>query len=131
MCFKKPKAPKKTEEQIAQEKELEELRKIRQAQLNKEISEIKDDRVEAEIARVTGFMGQRSLIKGGKGGAGFLGKYTRKSKRRSGGTGSRSRDSVTPNRAVSPATGSLFTYNFSPDTYSGGGASYVPNVNIV
>lgn len=130
MCFKKPKPPEKTEEQIQSEKELEELRKIRQAQLNKEISEQKDDRVEQEIARVAGMQGQRSLIKGGKGGAGFLGKYTRRAKPRGTGSGSRSRDSATPNRAVNPNTGSLFNYTFSPDVFSGG-AGYIRDVNLV
>ncbi len=80
MCFKKPKAPKKTEADLKAEKELEEMRKIRQAQLNKEISESKERRVEAAIARAQGFAGNRSLLMGGKGGSGFAGPNTRQRK---------------------------------------------------
>lgn len=77
MCFKKPKPPEKTAEDIAAEKELEEMRKIRQAQLNEELSESKQARIEEAIARSQGLMGNRSLLRGGRGGSGFLGRNTR------------------------------------------------------
>lgn len=77
MCFKKPKPPEKTPEDIKAEKELEEMRKIRAAQLANELKDSKENRTEDAIARAMGFMGNRSLIKGGKGGAGFLGAYSR------------------------------------------------------
>lgn len=79
MCFKKPKRPEKTPEDIAAEKELEAMRKLRKAQLQEEMADAKESRTEDAVARAMGFMGNRSLIKGGKGGAGFIGKYTRTS----------------------------------------------------
>jgi hypothetical protein len=78
MCFKKPKAPEKSEEEKRAEEELAALRKQRQDQLNLEVGRLKDDETEAEIARQSGFRGNRSLIQGAKGGAGFMGKGSRK-----------------------------------------------------
>lgn len=80
MCFKKPKPPQKTAEDIKAEKELEEMRKIRQAQLNEELRLSKERRTEDAIARAQGFFGNRSLLQGGKGGSGFLGANTRQRK---------------------------------------------------
>ena len=77
MCFKKPKAPEKSPEDVAAEEELEELQKIRTAQLAREVSDQKESRTEDAIARAQGFMGNRSLLSGSRGGSGFLGRNTR------------------------------------------------------
>lgn len=76
MCFKKPKAPPKSQEDIELEKELKEQRELRKVQLAKELSEQKDERVEDLIARNAGLFGSRSLIAGPKGGAGFMGAHS-------------------------------------------------------
>jgi len=99
MCFKKPKAPEASAEDLAAEEELKEMRKIRQAQLNAEISDSKQQRLEDAIALAQGGVGKRSLLKGGRGGSGFLGQNTR---------------SATPIRGRSPS---------APPIMGGGGGS--------
>jgi hypothetical protein len=82
MCFKKPKLPPKTQEDIEREKELEEARLARRAQLERELAAEKEAQTEAALARALGFVGNRSLISGPKGGAGFLGAGARGQKGR-------------------------------------------------
>lgn len=73
MCFKKPKLPPKTPEDIATEKELEEARLARQVQVARDLATEKEFSTESALARALGFVGNRSLIAGPKGGAGYLG----------------------------------------------------------
>lgn len=73
MCFKKPKLPPKTAEDIAREKELEEARIARKLQLERDLATEKEASTEAALARALGFVGNRSLITGPKGGAGYIG----------------------------------------------------------
>lgn len=76
MCFKKPKPPPKSQEDIELEKELKEQRELRKVQLAKGLREEKDARVEDLIARSVGLFGARSLITGPKGGAGYMGAHS-------------------------------------------------------
>jgi len=132
MCFSKPKAPEKTEEDKKAEEELAALRKQRQEQLNAEISEAKDRRTEEAINRANGFFGNRSLIKGAKGGAGFLGKEARERK-----AVSTSRYKNAPLLPNAPAIagfggsgGSLFNYvSIAPGGGAGGGV--LANTSVV
>ena len=125
MCFKKPKAPEPSPEDVAAEEELKEMRKVRQAQLNAEITESKKQRLEDAIALAQGGIGKRSLLKGGRGGSGFLGNNTR---------------SATPIRSVQPSAPpimggggrsggggapSLFGYTSRPAGNGGGGRGTV------
>lgn len=119
MCFKKPKPGKKSAEDIKAEKELEEMRKIRQQQLNEELRLAKERRTDEAIARAAGFMGNRSLIKGGKGGSGFLGSNVRNPKpliKRQSGPGT---NPSAPPISIDPSLLSLYGY-----TGGDGGGSY-------
>lgn len=73
MCFRKPKLPPKTQEDIEREKELEEARLARRAQVERDLASEKERSTEAALARALGFVGNRSLITGPKGGAGYMG----------------------------------------------------------
>lgn len=73
MCMKSARLPEKTEEDKQIERELEEARLVRQRQLRGELKSEKDEMTEAALARALGFVGNRSLIFGPKGGAGFMG----------------------------------------------------------
>lgn len=75
MCFKKPKAPPKSSEDIALEKELEAQRKLRKQELAAELQDEKKERTEFDVMRSLGLFGFRSLIAGPRGGAGFLSAY--------------------------------------------------------
>jgi hypothetical protein len=72
MCFKKPKMPEPTAEEIAAEKELKQQREALKAQLAAEKAEAKERRTREAISRATGTYGFRSLISGRKGGQGFM-----------------------------------------------------------
>lgn len=72
MCFKKPKMPAPSAEEIAAEKELEQQRETMRAQLAATKAEAKERRTQEAIARATGRFGFRSLLSGRKGGQGFL-----------------------------------------------------------
>lgn len=71
MCMKKPKAPKKTPEQLAMEAEQKAEMEARKAELAVELAKDKRSRTELEIAKSRGSYGMRSLISGSKGGMGF------------------------------------------------------------
>lgn len=73
MCFKKPKLPEKTPEDIELEAELKAARENRKREVSYQLGEQRDAQTNESYARALGFMGNRSLISGGKGGAGFLG----------------------------------------------------------
>lgn len=73
MCFKKPKLPEKTPEDIELEEELKAARQNAKRRAAYELGEQKDLQTENAYARALGFMGNRSLIFGPKGGAGFIG----------------------------------------------------------
>ena len=133
MSFKKPKASEKTEEELKAEEELAALRKQRQEQLNAEISDAKDRRTEEAINRAQGFFGNRSLIKGAKGGAGFLGKEARDRKPIA--KGRYKNAPLLPNAPRTSGTfgggsASLFEY-FSGIDGGGTGGSYVGGTSVV
>lgn len=71
MCFKKPKMPEKSPEDIAAEKELEEQMAARRRELAEQRRDTKEGQTEEDIARAMGLFGMRSLIAGPKGGMGF------------------------------------------------------------
>lgn len=72
MCFKKPKMPAPTAEELAAEKELKQQREALKAQLASEKAEAKERRTREAVSRATGGYGFRSLISGRKGGQGFM-----------------------------------------------------------
>jgi hypothetical protein len=72
MCFKKPKMPAPSAEEMAAEQELKQQRETMRAQLAATKAEAKDRRTQEAIARATGRYGFRSLLSGRKGGQGFL-----------------------------------------------------------
>lgn len=76
MCFKKPKLPEKTAEDIQYEVDLKELRAIQQREIALGLSEQKNYQTEASFARAMGMVGNRSLISGSKGGSGYMNNKT-------------------------------------------------------
>lgn len=110
MCFKKPKLPPKTPEQIATEKELEEAKIARKVQLERDLATEKEAATESALARALGFVGNRSLIAGPKGGAGYIG---------AGARGMRGRKRV----RGGPAPISLLPPSQSPTPIASGGRS--------
>jgi hypothetical protein len=73
MCFKKPRLPAKTPQDIATERELEEAQIARRVQIERDLAADKAATTESALARALGFVGNRSLIAGPKGGAGYIG----------------------------------------------------------
>lgn len=71
MCFKKPKAPAKTREELQMEADAKAEREARKAELAAELARDKQMRLEEGAAMSRGMFGARSLISGSKGGAGF------------------------------------------------------------
>jgi hypothetical protein len=76
MCFKKPKLPPKSAEDIQTEEDLKAMRASQQREIALGITEQKDAQTEAAFARIMGMTGNRSLISGPKGGSGYLGNNT-------------------------------------------------------
>lgn len=76
MCFKKPKLPPKSAEDIQTEDDLKAMRAAQQREIAAGITEQKDFQTEASFARIMGMTGNRSLISGPKGGSGYLGNNT-------------------------------------------------------
>lgn len=72
MCFKKPKLPKPTAEELASEAEAKSMRESAAAEAARKIAEDKERRLEDAASRMSGGYGIRSLISGRKGGQGFL-----------------------------------------------------------
>lgn len=72
MCFKQPKPPKPTAEDLAAEAEAKAMREAAAADAQRRISEDKKRRTEEAVQRSSGGYGIRSLISGRKGGQGFL-----------------------------------------------------------
>jgi uncharacterized membrane protein YgcG len=73
MCFKKPKLPAKTPQDLQAEKELENAQIARRVQIERDLATEKEATTESALARALGFVGNRSLIAGPKGGAGYIG----------------------------------------------------------
>lgn len=73
MCFKKPKLPPKSAEDIQTEEDLKAMRIAQQREIARGITMEKDAQTEAAYARLLGMTGNRSLITGPKGGAGYIG----------------------------------------------------------
>lgn len=71
MCFKKPKMPSKSADEVAAEAELKEQRAATKAELNAQITLDKRRATEDARSRSRGLFGMRSLITGRKGGAGY------------------------------------------------------------
>lgn len=74
MCFKKPKAPPKTAEELALEEEQRQARENAKAEQAAALKKEKDARTQSSAARLGGMFGMRSLISGSKGGSGFFGR---------------------------------------------------------
>jgi hypothetical protein len=72
MCFKKPKMPAASTEEVQAEAELKQQREAMQAELATAKAESKDRRMQEAIAKSTGRFGFRSLLSGRKGGQGFV-----------------------------------------------------------
>lgn len=72
MCFKKPKMPAASTEEMQAEAELKQQREAMQAELATVKAESKDRRMQEAIAKSTGRFGFRSLLSGRKGGQGFV-----------------------------------------------------------
>jgi hypothetical protein len=121
MCFKKAKLPEKTEEDIEIEKELEEARLARKREIRYELREEKDAQTESAYARALGMVGNRSLISGPKGGAGYMGAATGRvvtAPSRSSGGGGGIAPSAPATAFPQPGGGS----GGSSPVYSGGGS---------
>lgn len=73
MCFKKPKLPPKSAEDIKTEQDLKLMREAQQKEIAANLRTEKDAQTEASYARILGMTGNRSLITGPKGGAGYMG----------------------------------------------------------
>jgi len=73
MCFPKAKLPPKTQEDIELEKDLKDQRAARKREVANELSLEKEAQTESTLMRLMGMTGNRSLITGSRGGAGFLG----------------------------------------------------------
>jgi hypothetical protein len=73
MCFKKPRLPPKTAADLEAEKELEDATVARKVQLERDLAMEKEEGTQSALARALGFVGNRSLITGPKGGAGYMG----------------------------------------------------------
>lgn len=73
MCFKKPKLPPKSAEDIQTEEDLKAMRASQQREIALGITGQKDAQTEAAFARIMGMTGNRSLIAGPKGGMGYMG----------------------------------------------------------
>jgi hypothetical protein len=72
MCFKKPKMPAPSAEELQAEAELKQQREAMRAELASVKAEAKERRTQEAIAKATGRYGFRSLLSGRKGGQGFL-----------------------------------------------------------
>jgi len=72
MCFKKPKMPAASAEEMQAEAELKQQREAMRAELATAKAESKDRRMQEAIAKSTGRFGFRSLLSGRKGGQGFV-----------------------------------------------------------
>lgn len=72
MCFKQPKLPKPTAEDLAAEAEAKAMREAAAAEAKRKLTEEKQRRTEEGVSRAAGGYGIRSLISGRKGGEGFL-----------------------------------------------------------
>jgi hypothetical protein len=116
MCFKKPKMPAKSQEDIELEEELRAARKQRKLELGNELKLSKEQETEALLARALGFTGNRSLIAGARGGAGFKGKASGRVV--GGGTGGFARSSASATSGSSVSSSGFFGGGFG-----GGGSS--------
>lgn len=111
MCFKKPKLPVKTAEDIQTENDLKAMRIAQQAQIDAGITEAKDFQTEASFARLMGMTGNRSLISGPKGGSGYIGSAVGRTTGKP--QGAPIAPTLTP-RPVTPVTAPTGTYaNFT------------------
>lgn len=72
MCFKKPKMPAPSAEELQAEAELKQQREAMRAELATMKAESKERRTQEAIAKATGRFGFRSLLSGRKGGQGFV-----------------------------------------------------------
>lgn len=72
MCFQKaPKPPKPDPEDIAREKEQDQMIENQKAESAARLAEDKKQRTQSSYGQQSGMYGMRSLISGPKGGAGF------------------------------------------------------------
>jgi hypothetical protein len=71
MCFEPPSPPKPTAEELAREKEQDQMIANQKAESAATLAEDKKMRTQSSFGRQSGMYGMRSLIAGPKGGAGF------------------------------------------------------------
>ena len=71
MCFKRPKAPAKSPEELAMEAEGRQERENARLELANQLEKDKAMRLEEQTSKARGLYGVRSLISGSKGGMGF------------------------------------------------------------
>ena len=71
MCFKPPKPPKPTAEELAREAEQKQMIENQKAEAASNLAEDKMMRTQSSFGQQSGMYGMRSLISGPKGGAGF------------------------------------------------------------
>lgn len=71
MCFKPPKPPKPTAEELAREAEQKQMMENQKADAAAKLAEDKLQRTQSTFGQQSGMYGMRSLISGPKGGAGF------------------------------------------------------------
>jgi len=71
MCFKTPKPPAPTAEELQMEQDAKIQRESLAADRRRSLAEAKDERLESTVSRARG-TGMRSLISGRRGGQGFL-----------------------------------------------------------
>lgn len=122
MCFKAPKAPPKTAQEIALEQEAQAAREQRKRDLSILATREKQKRYEDAVARSRGQWGARSLISGPKGGAGFMfggGRNGLPLIVSSGGSGG-SASSYTGGASSSGSSSSYTGYTGGSSSYSGG-----------
>lgn len=71
MCFKPPSPPKPTAEELARQKEQDQMIANQKADAAAKLAEDKMMRTQSSFGQQSGMYGMRSLISGPKGGAGF------------------------------------------------------------
>jgi pyruvate/2-oxoglutarate dehydrogenase complex dihydrolipoamide acyltransferase (E2) component len=72
MCFKTPKPPQPTAQELAAEAEAKSMRDAAAAEAARRLADEKQRRLEEGVIRASGNYGVRSLISGRKGGQGFM-----------------------------------------------------------
>lgn len=132
MCFKKPKLPPKSAEDVQTEEDLKAMRAAQQREIALGITEQKDVQTEAAFARIMGMTGNRSLISGPKGGMGYMGNNAGRTTGRVSG-GAPIAPALSPQApAVAPVMAGTYANfsGFSGASLIGGGMDFRSNNNL-